>query len=154
MKRLLIRLLIDGVALYFAIQFVPGIRAPNNFVSLGLVIVLFSMLSTVVRPMLWLLTCAPIAVIFGPLLWGINTLLFWLTSWLADQLNSGFTVEGFAAALVGATVVSIVRIVASWFLRENENGKSLRTAQAGIRHLERAKAWLEEQRSNKHQVAG
>jgi putative membrane protein len=154
MKRLLTSVWIDGMAFYFAIQLVPGIRAPDDFASVGLVIILFIMFSTVIRPMLWLLTCAPIVVFFGPLLLGINSLLFWLNAWLADQLRLGFTVEGFAAALGGAMVVSIVRIIALYFFRENEKCKSLRTAQAGIRHLERTKAWLEEQRDTREHTAG
>ena len=37
----------------------------------------------------------------------INALMLWLTSWISDQVNLGWSVDGFWTAVLGSIIVSI-----------------------------------------------
>jgi len=147
MKSLFIRWFTNSVALWVAMQLVPGIHAPDNIANLAIVVALFSAVDAMIRPVFWLLTCPLSLVTWGPFMLTLNALMLWFSAWLAGCLDLGFTVEGFVPALLGAIVVSIVRVIATGFLRSQERKR------ARIGELERYKVWLEEQRDNWKRLA-
>jgi putative membrane protein len=112
MNKFFIRLLINGLAFYAAVSLLPGITAlssnPVNYVLLALI---FGVLNAVVKPVLALLTCPFILLTLGLFTLVINTALFYLTGWLGQQFNYGFTVSGFWTALLGALIVSVVGVI-------------------------------------------
>jgi putative membrane protein len=50
----------------------------------------------------------------------INAFLLWLTSYVAGRLNLGFEVRGVIPALLGSIIVSIVSMVLSMFIRDDD----------------------------------
>ena len=92
MNKFFIRLLINGLAFYAAVSLLPGITAlssnPVNYVLLALI---FGVLNAVVKPVLALLTCPFILLTLGLFTLVINTALFYLTGWLGQQFNYGFS---------------------------------------------------------------
>ncbi len=115
---LLIRLVINAVALYAATRIVPGLAFDGQWTTLAVVAVIFGVVNALVRPFLEVLTCPLIVLTLGLFTFVINALMLMLTGWIADQLSLGFHVAGFEAALFGALVVTIVSFILNLFVDE------------------------------------
>jgi putative membrane protein len=122
--RTLLRLLIGAVALWVATRIVPGISYTGDWRLLLLVALVFGVLNAAVKPILMLLTLPLLIVTLGLFTFVLNALMLWLTSSVSEALGLGFHVEGFAAAFLGALVVSMVSLVLSAFVirTAHENG--------------------------------
>jgi len=103
----LIRVLVNGVAIYLVAQIVPGITVDGVLTAVGAGLVL-GLINAIVRPILIVLTLPVTLLTLGLFLFVLNAFCLWLTS----QLVRGFEVHGLWAALFGALLVSIV----SWLL--------------------------------------
>lgn len=104
----IVQILINAAALYAAVYVVGGIDFVGEWWKLLLVALAFSLLNTYVRPILRILTL-PISVLtLGLFLIVINAVMLLVTSAISDQLQLGFHVADFGAALFGAIVVAIV----------------------------------------------
>ena len=113
MRHLLLRLIINAIALFAATQVgIPGLRFDGDWKTLVVVAFIFGLVNALLRPLLALLTCPLILLTLGLFTLVINAVMLALTGWLAEQFNLGFVVDGFWAAFVGGLVVSIV----SWAL--------------------------------------
>ncbi len=128
MERLLVRLVTTAIALFAAIWLVPGIylsgagagALPSSqaIINLLLVAVIFGVVNAVVRPLLKTLTLPITCVTVGLFIFVINALMLLLTSYIANQFNLGFVVDGFIPAMIGAIVVSIASTLVSIVLPE------------------------------------
>ena len=99
-------LLIDGISFDGPVHGQEEIK--HKLVPLLLVALIFGVITSFVKPILTILSIPFIIVTLGLFLLVINAALLKLTSWLADQLDLGFHVDGFWNALVGAVIVTIV----------------------------------------------
>ncbi|HEY3311691.1 MAG TPA: phage holin family protein [Anaerolineales bacterium] len=119
MVRFFLRWLINAVALYAAVAFVPGIHPQSgnwlSFIWLGLIFVL---LNTLVRPVLKLLTFPLIILTLGLFTLLINTFMFWLVGTLGTNFAIGFTVDGFWPAFLGGLVVTVVNMILARIFRD------------------------------------
>ena len=118
--RFFLRLLINAAALWIATQIVPGVAHTGPWTSLLLVALVFGALNAIVRPILKLLTCPLIVLTLGLFTFVINAVMLWLTSAVSESLGIGFHVAGFGPAFLGALVVTIVSVLLSVFLRDDE----------------------------------
>ncbi|QYC44496.1 Membrane protein of unknown function [Nonomuraea coxensis DSM 45129] len=117
--RFIIRTIAAAVALWVAVQFIPGIDvgAPANSAQywgvLLLVALIFGVVNAIVKPIVKALGCAVIVLTLGLFLLVINAAMLLLTSWISTQLDIPFHVDNFyPAAFWGAIIVSVV----SWLL--------------------------------------
>ena len=120
MSKLLIRLLINAIALWVAVQLVRGITYENGWLGLLAIALIFGVVNAFIRPVLKLLTCPLILVTLGLFTLVINALMLWLTSAISQALNLHFVVRGFWPAFVGGLIVSIVSIVLSLFVKDEK----------------------------------
>ena len=111
MGYLLIRLIINAIALYAATRVVPGLAFDGQWTTLAVVAFIFGLVNALVRPVLEVLTCPLIILTLGLFTFVINALMLLLTGWVADQVNLGFHVSGFVPALIGSLVISLVSFV-------------------------------------------
>jgi putative membrane protein len=118
MRNLLIRLIINAVALYVATQIVPGLRFEGDWTTITLVAFIFGLVNALVRPILVVLTCPLVALTLGLFTFVINALMLALTGWIAEQLRLGFVVKDFWAAFLGALVITVVSFVLTMVLGE------------------------------------
>lgn len=120
MTRLILRWAINAIAIWAALNFVPGIEPQQSGwpAILGLALI-FGLVNALVRPVLELLTCPLIILTLGLGTLLINTLLFWLTGLIGSRFDIGFTVDGFWPAFLGALVVTLVSVVLTLLLRED-----------------------------------
>ena len=78
---------------------------------LGAALIL-GIVSAFVAPVVKVLSLPFIILTVGLFLLVINALMLLLTSWVADQADIGFHVEGFWTAVVGSIIITIV----TWFI--------------------------------------
>ena len=62
------------------------------------------------------MTAIVVLLTLGLFLIVINALMLLLTSWLSDQFNLGWHVDGFWTAVLGAIIVSIVSFILNAFI--------------------------------------
>jgi putative membrane protein len=118
--RLILRLLINAVALWVAVHFIHGISFTGNPALLLGVALVFGVVNSIVKPIVTLLSLPAVLLTLGIFLLVINALMLWFTGWLSTQLGLGFHVEGFGAAFLGAIVVSLVAWALSIVLAERK----------------------------------
>jgi putative membrane protein len=105
--RFLLRLLLNGVAVFLAAQLIPGIGIASPGAALVAGIVL-GLVNAVIRPVLILLTLPATVLTLGLFIFVVNAICLALAAWFVP----GFTISGFWAALFGALVISVI----SWLL--------------------------------------
>ncbi len=120
MRNILIRLIINAVALYVATQVgINGLSFKGDWTTIAIVAFIFGLVNALVRPLLTILTCPLMMLTLGLFTLVINALMLALTGWIAAYFHLGFVVDGFWAAFLGALVVSIVSFVLTLILRED-----------------------------------
>ena len=118
--RLVVRVVINALALLAAAWFVPGIQLAvargqttgRDWLALLVVALIFGAVNAVIRPIVVFLTLPVTLLTLGLFIFVINALMLLLTSWIAQGMELGFRVNGFVPALLGALIVSVV----SWAL--------------------------------------
>jgi putative membrane protein len=123
--KLLIRWVIASLALFMAAWLVPGITVDGNgWIIYALMAIVLGLVNAIVRPLLKLMTCPFILLTLGLFVLVINGLTLWLASAIAvNWFHVGFYVDGFWSGFLGALIVSIVTIVLSVLLKEDDNDK-------------------------------
>ena len=118
MTKFILRWLINSLAVWVAVRFVPGIHWTGGWeavLALGLTL---SLVNVFVRPLAKLVGCLPNLLTLGLFTLVINAFLFWLTGWIGTAIGFGFTVDGFWPVFWGGLVVSLVGMVMSFILRD------------------------------------
>lgn len=123
MNKFLLRWIINSLAVWAAVSFVPGIHWVNDWVSLIVLGLILTLVNAFVRPLAKFVGCLPIILTLGLFTLVINAFLFWLTGWIGLAFGFGFTVDSFWFALLGSLVVSAVSIVMGMILRDELKGK-------------------------------
>jgi putative membrane protein len=114
---LVIRLLINAVALWVATLVIDGITVDasttgGEVLTIVLVAAVFGVVNLFVKPIVKLLSIPLYILTLGLFTFVVNALMLLLTSWLAGLLDIPFDVDGFWDAVLGALVISVV----SWLL--------------------------------------
>lgn len=123
MGKFILRWLIAAIALYAAVQLVPGISYEGGWTTLAGMALIFGLVNAFVRPVLALLSCPLIIVSMGLFLLVINGAMLLLSSRVAAVFAVDFTVEGFGSAFVGALVVSVVSFLMNLFVADEEEDR-------------------------------
>ena len=97
---LLLRWLINALAVLLAAYVIPGIAVSGFYAALIVALVL-GILNALVRPLLILLTLPINILTLGLFTFVINALLLWFVG----SVVKGFTVDGFGAAFWGALLI-------------------------------------------------
>lgn len=113
--KLILRVVINALALGAAAWLVPGIRA-GSVTSLLLIALVFGVLNALVRPFLKLLSCPLLILTLGLFTLVLNAVMLLMTARLGQAFGIDFRVDGFWTAFLGALVVSVVSVVLSWIL--------------------------------------
>jgi putative membrane protein len=92
------------------VYLIPGVEVKGGWVTIFLVALVWSVITMVIRPVLSILTLPITIVTFGLFSFILNALLFWAMTLIVP----GFIVYGFASALVGVIVLSVL----SWLIHQ------------------------------------
>jgi putative membrane protein len=118
MRKFLLRWLITALALYAAVQLVPGIDYEGGWTTLAGMALVFGFVNAIVRPILTLLSCPLILLTLGLFTLVINGAMLLLAARLAELFDVSFYVRGFWPAFWGALVISVVSFFMNLFIRE------------------------------------
>jgi putative membrane protein len=126
--RFLTWLVTTAIAVAVAAWLIDGIRFagprqwPDEFtekiVPLLLVALILGVVTAFVKPILTILSIPFIILTLGLFLLVINAAMLRLTSWLADELDIGFTVTGWWPAIGGAIVITLTTWVVDGVIGE------------------------------------
>jgi putative membrane protein len=120
--KLLVRWIITSLALFAAAWLVPGIQVEGTaWVAYAVMAVILGLVNAIVRPVLKFLSCPLIVVTLGLFVLVINGATLWLSAWIANRFGIGFYVDGFWAALLGALIVSVVSIILSAIVKDEDD---------------------------------
>ena len=106
-KRLLIAWACNIGAIFVASVFVDGIDYADDFWVLILAGLVFGLVNVLIKPILKLLALPVIVVTFGIVLFMINILMLYITSWIVGP----FEISSFRAAAAGAAIIWGVNFV-------------------------------------------
>ncbi len=118
--KFLLRVLINAVSLYAAVQLLSGhIVMQNNqwyaFVVLGLI---FGLVNALIKPVLMIASCQLQIITLGLGTLLVNTVLFLIAGAIGKAFNYGFSIpqSPFWYAFLGALIVSVISFILSRFL--------------------------------------
>jgi len=117
---LLLRLLINALALWCAARFVDGISYTGSTLGLLGLSLVFGLMNAIIRPILKLLSLPVLILTLGLFSLVLNAAMLLLTSAAANRLDIPFHVDGFGPAFFGALLVSLVGTVLGWILVPSE----------------------------------
>ena len=109
----IIQILINAAALWVAELIVPNITFTGEMWKLLVVALIFGLVNTFIRPILRIVTLPISIMTLGLFLFVINALMLLLTSAISAELDLGFNVADFLAALLGSIVISLVGLALS-----------------------------------------
>jgi putative membrane protein len=120
MKNFLIRVAVNGVALWVAALVIDGIHLGEGNGSVGskaltivLVALLFGVVNAVIKPIVKLLSLPFIVLTLGLFTFIVNAFMLQITEWIAKPLDLAFSIDDFFwDAVFGAVVITLV----SWLL--------------------------------------
>ncbi len=111
MKHLIVKILVNGLALMITANVISGIYA-DGFIAVFLAALVLGIINAIIRPLVLVLTLPLNVATLGLLTFVINGFMLKLTSIAV----SGFEVSGFWAATLGALVLSVVSTVLNWLI--------------------------------------
>jgi putative membrane protein len=128
MMSFLIRVLVNGVALWVAASLVQGIHladnpasTSNDLVTILWVAVIFGLLNALIKPILTILSLPVIILTLGLFTLIVNAAMLELTSWFAGVFNLDFHVDQFFwAAVLGAIIITIVSMILNAILPDGD----------------------------------
>ena len=112
--RLILKLLINALALWLASELIGGIDLKGDFWQILLVALIFGVINTFIKPILKLLSFPVIILTLGLFTLIINTAMLALTAAITDNLS----IDSFWSALLGAIVISVVSSILGIFVRD------------------------------------
>lgn len=112
---LLIRWIVNTLALFVVVTLVPGFRS-DSWVTLAIAAAVLGLLNAIVKPILFVLTLPITLVTLGLFLLVLNAIMLELTAFLVP----GFDIQGFWWAIVGALVLSIISLLTSRIGKNDE----------------------------------
>ena len=118
MKSLLVRWAINTLAIFVAVNVMPGIHFDRGPVALLLVAAIFGVVNTSLRPVLTFLTCPLVIVTLGLFTFVINAMLLLITAWFSRQFALGLRVDGFWSAFWAGLVIGLVSLLLSMMVGE------------------------------------
>ncbi len=126
--QLLIKIVVNAVAIWVATAVVPGVVVSQGDASLGRKIVtllvvgaIFGVVNAVIKPIVKLFSLPFYVLTLGLFAFIVNALMLMLVSWLAEQLNISFHIDDFFWSAIGAAVVvTLVSMVLNLVLPDND----------------------------------
>jgi len=119
-KNFLIRVVVNGLALWLAALVIPGVSLArgdsswtNKLLTVLFVALVFGVINAFVKPIVKLLSLPFIVLTLGLFTFIVNAFMLQITEWICEWLNLDFTIDDFFwDAVLAAIVITFV----SWLL--------------------------------------
>jgi putative membrane protein len=127
-KNFLIRVAVNGVALWVAALVVDGVDLAENestfstkVLTIFLVALVFGVLNAIIKPIATLLSLPFIVLTLGLFIFVVNAFMLQITEWISDWVGLSFTIdEFFWDAILAAVVITFVSWVLNVILPEDD----------------------------------
>ncbi|MGI9611342.1 MAG: phage holin family protein [Acidimicrobiales bacterium] len=110
--RIILRIVINAIALWVAASLIDGITLSDDFVQVLVVAAVFGLINALLRPIALLISFPLIALTLGLFTLVVNAIMLQIT----DALTDGINVDGIWTSILGAVVISLVSWALSMFL--------------------------------------
>jgi putative membrane protein len=116
--KLILRVLINAVALWLAAFILPNIALTNDIWGILVVAIIFGLVNALIRPIILILTLPLNIITLGLFTLVINMVMLLITAGLAGNLLSiqGDFFYRLWIAFLGSLVISLVSMLLSWIL--------------------------------------
>ena len=121
---LILRIIINGVAIYAAVFLLNGhglTMESTSWVNFLWLALIFAVINALIKPVLTLLGCPFVILTLGLGTLLINAFLFWLTAQVSRYFNVVLTIDTFWGAFLGALIVSVVSVVLHSILKDRRS---------------------------------
>lgn len=108
----IIRVLINGIAVWAAIRVVDGLQFTGDWPAMVVIAIVMAAVNAFIRPLAKIFSLPLVVITLGLFILFINTLMLALVLWISDQLDLGLTSDGFSSTFAAALIIAIV----SWIL--------------------------------------
>ncbi|HYS53186.1 MAG TPA: phage holin family protein [Thermoanaerobaculia bacterium] len=115
MAYVLLRWLLNTLALFVVVQVVPGFHA-GSWMTLAIAALVLGLMNAIIRPILFVLTLPLTILTIGLFLIVLNGIMLELTAWLVP----GFRIDSFGWACVGAIVLGLISLITHRIGRRDE----------------------------------
>ena len=112
MNQLIVKVVVNAVAIWVATAVVPGVAVSQDNANLGRKIVtllivgaIFGVVNALIKPIVKLFSFPFYVLTLGLFAFVVNALMLMLVSWLAEQLNISFHIDDFFWSAIGAAIV-------------------------------------------------
>lgn len=118
---LIIRWAILSFAIFLIERILPGIEVKENswYVYFFIALIL-ALLNTFLKPVLKFLSCPLMVLTFGLFSIIINSIIFYLTSWISNEIfNLNFQIKTFWDAIIGSFLLSVINLILLWLYKSS-----------------------------------
>lgn len=121
--RLIIRILINAVALWLTATIIKPIDLTTNILEIIIVAIVFGLVNALIKPIVKLLSLPITVITLGLFTLVINTAMFLLTTWLVGDWLSidGNFLTKLLYAFLASIVISIISTILSWLLPDGKD---------------------------------
>ena len=112
MNQLIVKIVVNAVAIWVAAAVVPGVIVSDGDANLGRKIItllvvgaIFGVVNALIKPIVKLFAFPFYILTLGLFAFVVNALMLMLVSWLSDQLNISFHIDDFFWSAIGAAIV-------------------------------------------------
>ncbi|UFU02872.1 phage holin family protein [Ruania suaedae] len=126
----LIKVLINGIALWLTSLWITGVDFRTDGTTLNTVIViaavalLFTIVNAIVKPLVKLVSILFYILTLGLFFLVVNALMLLLTSWLTGFTDYGLTVDGFWTAVLAGLIITIIAVILTLVLPDGRKKES------------------------------
>lgn len=111
---LLLRIMINALAIAVAVKLVGGITFTGEWWKMIIIGAVFGIVNSFIKPLVTIFAFPLIILTLGLFTLIVNTLMLLITVKLSGPLALGLQIHGFWPAFKGALIISIVSIILSW----------------------------------------
>jgi len=119
MNKFLLRWGINTIALYVAVELLPGLEHTGSGLALLGVALIFGLINAAVKPVLVVFSCPLVVLTFGLFLLVINGAMLLVTAWVSDLFDLGFAVDGLGWGILGSIVISLISLILNALIAED-----------------------------------
>ena len=111
---MLIKLLINAIALWLAAWLVEGVHLAGNLIEVAIGALVFGIVNTFIKPLVMLLSLPMLLLTLGLFTFVVNAAMLGLVA----ALTQGLIIDHLWAALVGSLVISVASVFLSLVLKD------------------------------------
>lgn len=110
MTQLIVKVIVNAVAIWVATAVVPGVDVsgdgvPRTIVTLAVVGAIFGVVNALVKPIVVFFSFPVYILTLGLFSFIVNALMLEIVSWLSDKWNISFHIDDFFWSAIGAAIV-------------------------------------------------